>query len=120
MVSRLLYIFIFCFILLRSGLLPAQGLSYQCLADQNINVKETFTILTQSRSGHLWLGNTKGIWTYDGQDIQQVGLDSNLQDREPTALFEDSDRRSWVGFDDGQIAREDALGQLRYWEPEEG
>ncbi|HEX3720615.1 MAG TPA: two-component regulator propeller domain-containing protein [Verrucomicrobiae bacterium] len=66
----------------------------------------------QTRDGYIWVATFNGIARFDGVRFQRFN-DANtpeLQNSLANCLFEDSQRRLWVGSDTGEIAWRDSTG----------
>lgn len=75
-------------------------------------------MMYQDRSGLVWLGSSKGLFRFDGQDYLLVQKPDSTSQR-VRAIFQDKKMQHWVGFHDGSIYRLVA-DRLIKWLPEEG
>lgn len=77
-------------------------------------------VLFQDKDGILWIGTSNGLLKYDGVEYKEIVFSSKHSNKTVSAIFEDSSRRLWVGFEDGKIASLSSDQKLIDWEPEEG
>jgi ligand-binding sensor domain-containing protein/signal transduction histidine kinase len=70
---------------------PARGV----VTDRQINA-----LLTGSGK-QLWIGTDRGLLSWNGSELKQVGRDSSLGNRQILSLAQDSDGNVWVGTDLG-------------------
>ena len=75
--------------------------------------------LLQDETGFMWLGTSKGLFRFDGNDYRHYQLTDSLSDIEVTALAQDTLGRIWAGHRNGQLSYlEDAI--IKLFQPEEG
>jgi len=58
---------------------------------------------TQDRSGIIWVGTDKGLWSYNGIDFRPHSINDSIDDASVTAIYIDDDHMKYVGFRDGQL-----------------
>jgi ligand-binding sensor domain-containing protein len=78
------------------------------------------TALYKNRLGIIYAGTANGLYTFDGTpNFRKLPMAAPAVKAPVTAVFEDSARRLWVGFENGQIAFWQH-NQLQPFAPEEG
>ena len=90
------------------GLLAGQVLSAQV---PHFNIHEfgerfghtQVNVLYECQESILWVGSSKGLFLYDGQSFRSHLLPDTFSNV-VTALFQDEQRKLWVGYEDGTIA----------------
>ncbi len=73
------------------------------------------TCLLQDANGKLWVGSSKGLFSYDGLNFKPFLPENNV-----TAIFEDAKKRLWIGYENGEICFLNKKGETVLWEIEEG
>ena len=59
--------------------------------------------IAQSHDGYLWIGSYAGLMRYNGQAFQQMKDENNQAIVRVSCLFEDSNRRLWIGTADESL-----------------
>jgi len=77
--------------------------------------------LVETRNGFIWVGTEQGLYRYNGLEFDHYTLsDSSVEKASVSAIYEATDRKLWVGYEDGRIAYSDKLKPLKIWNIEEG
>ncbi len=71
--------------------------------------------LLQDTNGKLWVGSSKGLFSYDGLNFKPFLPENNV-----TAIFEDAKKRLWIGYENGEIRFLNKKGETELWQIEEG
>ncbi|MFM9947137.1 MAG: two-component regulator propeller domain-containing protein [Saprospiraceae bacterium] len=79
------------------------------------------TLVYEASDGFLWFGSNRGLLQYDGIEFTTfTAPDLPVNNQQVTAIFFDSKRRLWVGYEDGSIFYLNNYRRLQRWQPEEG
>ena len=110
--------FLFCFFSM-GVLLEAQVPAFQNYALLRRNEPIQVYTLFQDRAGFIWYGTNKGLFRFDGLNLDRYTVADSLPENHVTALGQDSLGRIWTGHKNGKLAfLED--GKVRTFNPEEG
>lgn len=93
----------------------AQQFQYLPL-DNEIQAK----VLFEDSNELLWLGTSKGVFSYDGLSFKQYATKENIENQSVTAIYEDRQKLIWVGYENGNIEFMDIKRELKTFNPEEG
>jgi ligand-binding sensor domain-containing protein len=80
----------------------------------------TPTLLLEASDGLFWVGTSSGVFEYNGLEYHPILSNDTLLNVEVTALFEDLEKRIWIGTRKGDIYHFDTTKKLQQWQPEEG
>jgi len=117
MIRKLIYLIANIVILVNT--VGAQDYYFKSLVKPADIQNATINCMLQDHNGIVWLGTSEGLFRTNGKNlIHYTGIDT-IFNNPVTALFEDSERRIWTGFRNGQIARL-AHGSSDPFLPEEG
>ena len=75
--------------------------------------------LYKNRNGYLLVGSDNGLYKFDGERFNPVYFNNKDYTDTVTAIFEDNQQKTWVGFRSGRIAHV-ISNKLIYYNPEEG
>jgi ligand-binding sensor domain-containing protein len=75
-------------------------------------------LVYESRNSLLWFGTTDGLFMFDGLDFTPF-LKKDSTSNHVRAIYQDAQKRLWVGYEDGSIFYLENH-QLSRWTPEEG
>jgi ligand-binding sensor domain-containing protein len=110
--------FLFCFFSM-SALLEAQVPAFQNYALLRRNEPIQVYTLFQDRAGFIWYGTNKGLFRFDGVNLDRYTVADSLPEDHVTALGQDSLGRIWTGHKNGKLAFLDG-DKIRTFNPDEG
>lgn len=93
------------------------GFRYFKLEKDNKPVK--INTLFKNRQGYIYAGTDNGVYKFDGEKYTRINFENPEYNDTATALFQDRQLRTWVGFKSGRIANI-INKKLVYFNPEEG
>ncbi len=106
------------FLLLLPTFLLAQSPYFREVSLEEAYPGTRVEMMYQDRSGLVWLGSSKGLFRFDGQDYLLVQKPDSTSQR-VGAIFQDKKMQRWVGYHDGSIYRLVADKPVK-WMPDEG
>ena len=99
--------------------LSAQNFALKNFPLTDNNTRASINCIYKISNGYIYAGTTNGLYKFDGEKYYPV-LFKNPDFRDTvTAIFEDSNKLLWIGFQNGRIANL-IKGKLEYYNPEEG
>ena len=101
------------------GLLEAQVPAFQNYALLRRNEPIQVYTLFQDRAGFIWYGTNKGLFRFDGVNLDRYTVADSLPEDHVTALGQDSLGRIWTGHKNGKLAFLDG-DKISTFNPEEG
>lgn len=75
-------------------------------------------LVFEDQDGMVWFGSEAGLFRSDGVE-HELFLKGDTTSNEVTAIFQDDEKRLWVGYEDGDIFHL-KNNRLLKWQPEEG
>ncbi|MEP7236495.1 MAG: two-component regulator propeller domain-containing protein [Ferruginibacter sp.] len=87
------------------------------LTENNHPVKINTVFKTDE--GYIFAGTTDGLYAFDGINFKKINFSKPGVKDTVTAIFQDNNRKIWIGFKSGRIAKK-INSTLEYFEPEEG
>jgi streptogramin lyase len=100
-----------------TGRIAAQVPYFQHYALLKKNEPVHVNTIFQDRRGFVWCGTSKGLFKFDGINVQLQAIDS-LADENITALAEDSLGRLWMGHKNGQLTYLEQAAVKKFSPPE--
>lgn len=58
--------------------------------------------IIQDEGGYIWMATPAGLSRFDGENFESYGLEEGLDETSLRALYIDSKKRLWVGFENGK------------------
>jgi ligand-binding sensor domain-containing protein len=110
--------FLFCFFSL-CATLEAQVPAFQNYPLLRRNEPIKVYTLFQDRAGFIWYGTNKGLFKFDGVNLDRYTVADSLPEDHVTALGQDSLGRIWTGHKNGKLAFLDS-DKIRTFNPDEG
>jgi ligand-binding sensor domain-containing protein len=110
--------FLFCFFSM-AGLLEAQVPAFQNYALLRRNEPIQVYTLFQDQAGFIWYGTNKGLFRFDGVNLDRYTVADSLPEDHVTALGQDSLGRIWTGHKNGKLAFMEG-DKIRTFNPDEG
>lgn len=92
---------------------------YKSFELKNGASKPRINKLMKDKEGMLWTGTENGVFRFDGIEFQLVLPSDSLHPSPVSALFEDDSSVTWIGYENGRIARLKNDSPLIF-NPEEG
>ncbi|NUN99269.1 MAG: histidine kinase [Saprospiraceae bacterium] len=77
-------------------------------------------LVYEAPDGFLWFGSNRGLLQYDGIGFKAFRAPDSLTNNQVSAIFYDSKKRLWIGYEDGAIFFLNNYRRLERWQPEEG
>ena len=93
------------------------GYRYFRLTKNNKPVK--INCLYKNDNGYLLIGSDNGLYKFDGEKYFPVYFENREYTDTVTAIFEDRQKNTWIGFKNGRIGQI-INKKLQYFNPEEG
>jgi ligand-binding sensor domain-containing protein len=103
------------FFFLASSQLP--GYKNFILEKENKSIK--INTLFKNQQGYILAGTDNGLYKFDGEKFIRINFENSEYNDTVTALFQDRQQKTWVGFKSGRIANI-INKKLHYFNPEEG
>ena len=102
MVNRLTQYILLPVLLLTSICVSAQeNLTFHRLdSDNGLPCDETYTVI-QDDEGFIWIGTLYGLYRYDGYQVRNIGLGTEISSKEIKCLADDHAGGIWIGTKDG-------------------
>jgi ligand-binding sensor domain-containing protein len=100
-------------------LLQAQVPTFQNYALLRRNEPVQVYTLFQDRSGYIWYGTNKGLFRFDGLNLDRFTVADSLPEDHVTAIGQDSLGRIWTGHKNGKLAYLDD-DNIKTFDPDEG
>ena len=110
--------FLFCLFSI-SVLLEAQVPAFQNYALLRRNEPIQVYTLFQDQAGFIWYGTNKGLFRFDGLNLDRYTVADSLPEDHVTAVGQDSLGRIWTGHKNGKLAFLDG-DKIRTFNPDEG
>jgi ligand-binding sensor domain-containing protein len=109
---------LFCLVF-ASMLLEAQVPAFHNYALLRRNESVQVYTIFQDRSGFMWYGTNKGLFRFDGLNLDRFTASDSLPEDHVTAIAQDSLGRIWTGHKNGKLAflQND---KVRLFNPDEG
>ncbi|MER2999375.1 two-component regulator propeller domain-containing protein, partial [Pontibacter populi] len=83
-----------------------QSLHFNSTEVEYNNQPVKVSLLHQDWQGFIWLGTSYGLLRYTGTNYQLFSLPGDSATAQPvSAIYEDSEKQLWVGFNDGTLAK---------------
>ncbi|HSN60363.1 MAG TPA: two-component regulator propeller domain-containing protein, partial [Ferruginibacter sp.] len=83
------------------------------------NKQVRINTLFKTVDGYIYAGTENGLYKFDGENFRKIYFINKDYNDTVTALFQDHQKKIWVGFLNGRLAHV-INGQLVYYNPEEG
>jgi ligand-binding sensor domain-containing protein len=109
----------FCFVISFCLVAKAQMLGSRIYRISENPQGTRITCLFKNHIGYIIVGTSNGTYRFDGIDFIPYQKASALSQTSVSSIFEDSDRRLWVGMQNGDIAYAEGNRLVRF-EPAEG
>lgn len=93
------------------------GYKYFKLEKDNKSIK--INTLYKSENGYIFAGTDNGLYKFDGEKYTRINFDNIDYTDTVTAIFQDRQKKMWIGFKSGRIANI-VNKKLLYFNPEEG
>jgi ligand-binding sensor domain-containing protein len=93
------------------------GYKYFKLEKDNKSVK--INTLYKNQQGYIYVGTDNGLYKFDGEKYTRINFENAEYNDTVTAIFQDRQQKTWVGFKSGRIANI-VNKKLLYYNPEEG
>lgn len=110
-------LFFFLCLLYAGSVAQIPGYKNFVVNEDNASIK--IYSLFKNRQGYLFTGCTNGLYKFDGRRFALLSKEQPALQDTVTAIFEDSQKGIWTGYQSGRIARYTG-SQLQYIRPEEG
>lgn len=83
----------------------AQELGYRSIKLQFDNHPFKINALYKTGEGYIYAGTTNGLYSFDGINFKKIKFSHPGIKDTVTAIFQDHNKRLWVGFKNGKIAK---------------
>ncbi len=93
------------------------GYKYFKLEKDNKTIKINCSY--KNKNGYLYAGTDNGLYKFDGEKFIRINFENPEYTDTVTAIFQDRQQKSWIGFKSGRIANI-VNKKLQYYNPEEG
>lgn len=97
----------------------AQNIGYRYFKLEKDNKTVRINTLFKNHQGYIYTGTDNGVYKFDGEKYIRINFENPDYTDTATALFEDHQKKIWVGFKNGRIAHI-INNKLVYFNPEEG
>lgn len=97
----------------------AQQPGYKNFILEKDNKAIKINTLFKNHIGYLYIGTDNGLYKFDGANYYRVNFENPEYNDTVTAIFQDRQQKTWVGFKSGRIANL-INKKLVYYNPEEG
>src|SRR5688500_15237020 len=87
------------------------------LTDENRPVH--INVIFKNHQGYIFVGTNNGLYKFDGSRFHKFYFDNVAYNDTVTAIFQDKNRKYWIGFNGGRIANL-VNNKMVYLNPEEG
>src|SRR5688572_6618716 len=94
---------LFCLVFM-GMLLEAQVPAFHNYALLRRNESVQVYTIFQDRSGFVWYGTSKGLFRFDGLNLDRFTVSDSLPEDHVTAIAQDSLGRIWTGHKNGKLA----------------
>jgi ligand-binding sensor domain-containing protein len=106
------------FVLILAGNVSAQIPYFQFYTLLRRNVPVQVNTIFQDKAGFIWCGSNRGLFSYDGINLNQWLTPDSISDNNITAIAQDSLGRIWTGHKNGSIIIHDGPTFVRFDPPE--
>ena len=97
----------------------AQLTGYKSFKLEKDNKAVKINTLFKANNGYLYVGTDNGLYKFDGEKYTRINFGNIEYNDTATAIFQDRQQKTWVGFKSGRIANI-VNKKLLYYNPEEG
>jgi ligand-binding sensor domain-containing protein len=104
-------------ILVSASLAQVPGYRNFLLEEDNRRVR--INCIYKALDGYIFAGTANGLYKFDGENFKKIYFLNKDYNDTVTAIFQDNEKKIWVGFLNGRLAHL-INNQLQYYNPEEG